>query len=566
MSRGLLFLACVLLLVNLSHCAGLQTGDMRLAGGKRSHEGRVEVYIAGVWGTVCDDGWDIKEAIVVCRHLNFPSAREAVDGGRYGPGQGPIYLDELNCLGTETDLTKCESSGLGISDCKHAEDAGVVCASDSTKKPVELFVEHSTTISGFLGELFESGRDCDLILSVVVENSTVETICAHKLILSLVPSWSSEANLSIEVSSKCQPHVAHFVRYLYTGRMNITMTSSHCLHKLASEWGLKALQEEVGKLLILLLPEDATFQAQSSLFDYAVSMDDGTLQQSCLRYMAWNCEALVASPAWTGLSVHAIKGLLSRTDLTVPSEYFVIQALEKWEDAQGKALGSGDQFDLLKLIRFPMVSAEDLNRLKDSRYQAGKLEGFQFNALTIGNLFGELMSNWKSYTPRIYTGKPWSYTFTSEEVSVFKKTSVYPKGLNHGELAFTFRTPVHNSAYFALFGDIGWYTRLFVKSDECSYSSTRVCPSAKLSLENGNSALPELYKNAIVYKNKIVIRCDGRYVSHIQDFKHPQEDTTIPPNHGSGQVYPCRSDEYSYTMVIRPKYRTGLNYTEVEEE
>jgi hypothetical protein len=83
---------------------------------------------------------------------------------------------------------------------------------DSTKKPVELFVEHSTTISGFLGELFESGRDCDLILSVVVENSTVETICAHKLILSLVPSWSSEANLSIEVSSKCQPHVAYFVR------------------------------------------------------------------------------------------------------------------------------------------------------------------------------------------------------------------------------------------------------------------------------------------------------------------------------------------------------------------
>ncbi|CAL8393811.1 unnamed protein product [Boreogadus saida] len=51
----------------------------------------------------------------------------------------------------------------------------------------------------------------------------------------------------------------------------------------------------------------------------------------------------------------------------------------------------------------------------------------------------------------------------------------------------------------------------------------------------------------------------------IVDFKHPQEDT-IPPNHGSGQVYPCRSDKYSYTMVIRPKYRTGLNYTEVEEE
>ena len=73
-------------------------------------------------------------------------------------------------------------------------------------------MEHSTTISGFLGQLFDSGRDCDLHLSVVVENNTVETICAHKLILSLVPSWSSQANLSIEVSPKCQPHVAYFVR------------------------------------------------------------------------------------------------------------------------------------------------------------------------------------------------------------------------------------------------------------------------------------------------------------------------------------------------------------------
>ena len=59
---------------------------MRLAGGKGSHEGRVELYHDGVWGTVCDDNWDIKEALVVCRHLNFPSAREAVAGGVYGAG------------------------------------------------------------------------------------------------------------------------------------------------------------------------------------------------------------------------------------------------------------------------------------------------------------------------------------------------------------------------------------------------------------------------------------------------------------------------------------------------
>ena len=39
----------------------------------------------------------------------------------------PIWLDQVNCLGTETRLVSCPANPIGQHDCSHIEDAGVRC-------------------------------------------------------------------------------------------------------------------------------------------------------------------------------------------------------------------------------------------------------------------------------------------------------------------------------------------------------------------------------------------------------------------------------------------------------
>ena len=124
---------------------------VRLVGGNGPNEGRVEVFYQGEWGTVCDDHWSDVDAGVVCRELGYQRAINAPGFGTFGQGSGrvregcmsffdgtvpvisscmsnpQIWLDDVECVGTESSIFLCPNSGWGQHNCAHDEDASAVC-------------------------------------------------------------------------------------------------------------------------------------------------------------------------------------------------------------------------------------------------------------------------------------------------------------------------------------------------------------------------------------------------------------------------------------------------------
>ena len=87
----------------------------------------MEVYYNGEWGTVCNDNWDLYDAQVVCSELSYGAT--AMQAAVYGQSSRRIWLDNVNCVGTEDTIASCSHNNWGYHDCLYEKDANVKCSS-----------------------------------------------------------------------------------------------------------------------------------------------------------------------------------------------------------------------------------------------------------------------------------------------------------------------------------------------------------------------------------------------------------------------------------------------------
>ncbi|XDV24752.1 hypothetical protein PO909_028830, partial [Leuciscus waleckii] len=166
-----------LTLVLLSSIVTITTSDfetVRLVGGNSPCAGRVEVLHNGQWGTVCDDGWDMTHAKVVCREIGCGEALEAVGDAHFGQGSGSIWMDNVGCSGSESTLKNCRSGGWGVHNCNHGEDAGVRC-SETINYGRSRLVEGSHLCSGRVEMLLVGGWGS--VCDAAFDQQDAEVVC-----------------------------------------------------------------------------------------------------------------------------------------------------------------------------------------------------------------------------------------------------------------------------------------------------------------------------------------------------------------------------------------------------
>ncbi|XP_046838795.1 protein bark beetle [Vespa crabro] len=107
---------------------------VRLLGGKTNLEGRLQVRIGEKWGTVCNYGWTILDASIVCHQLgltldpdNWFIERSQIPNAGINED---ILLTNVRCTEGDNDISKCRAETVNDfeNSCTHENDVGVRCS------------------------------------------------------------------------------------------------------------------------------------------------------------------------------------------------------------------------------------------------------------------------------------------------------------------------------------------------------------------------------------------------------------------------------------------------------
>jgi deleted-in-malignant-brain-tumors protein 1 len=124
-------------------CYGPSTceeGAVRLINGTYSTEGRVEVCSDNQWVSVCSNGFDKSDAVVVCNQLGLGTGEPTVyiNSSYYGDGDEAIGFSNFGCEGYEMSVSDCPKDSYRTFACSRSNVVGIKCQDTCSDYDIRL--------------------------------------------------------------------------------------------------------------------------------------------------------------------------------------------------------------------------------------------------------------------------------------------------------------------------------------------------------------------------------------------------------------------------------------------
>uniref|UniRef100_A0A182K4M6 BTB domain-containing protein n=1 Tax=Anopheles christyi TaxID=43041 RepID=A0A182K4M6_9DIPT len=258
-----------------------------------------------------------------------------------------------------------------------------------------------------------------------------------------------DAIITLQEEDKCQGVFPQFLRYMYVGKMTISVDTAVYILKLADKYNIHDLVQICIDYMMLHVNKATAKGHFVEWLHNALLICPGRADLITLleNYLKWNLDRIVSYPGWMQLSPGLMTWLLQQNDLVVRSEFRLYELVEVWfryqraqiefryemreqdkESAINKLID-----DVLVHVRFAMMSLPQLAnvlmstasvRLLKEFYVARVADGMNFHShhLEIVSAIRASEMGELQFTPRLYTSDLWSLEIA---VDCFHKVEKY---------------------------------------------------------------------------------------------------------------------------------------------
>ena len=311
-------------------------------------------------------------------------------------------------------------------------------------------MKRATLISRFF--LFQELSDIQIVAGF-------KTYYAHKLVLSCSsdvfrvmltqPQWADSQRDRIVLTEEpvCLKEFDIFMQYLYCGCIRLTHYNVLPVLMLADKYNVCDLRE----ICVIFMETHIVCVLQHnhavSWFQYANVCGHRQLAKTCYNFIKWNFHKVCSTEDFCSLEYDYLIKLLRDSDIVVPNEFIVYEAVLKWlkhhcdrsYNDEFMCTHNGEVIDnlshenvlsLISCVRFPMMQ-QNMLQLLDGDPLASQFRDFfieQVGAAVLYHSYRKEDRNNRNIqmqtSPRNYTNETWSSSLVINNYSTLKEHDV----------------------------------------------------------------------------------------------------------------------------------------------